>query len=130
MSDHADWFNLAARRKLGIPEFCWHTLEAVDKRMDSTNRDALVIGGIPIGILSKGPYKGRPKFGPRSTDIRLVITDAEREAEMSIYERETGKCSTCEGSGRRTTGFSVKDGRHTVPCAKCNATGVATVVAT
>ena len=118
MGERIDWWKRIARRKLGLPLFQWHTLRAVDWHAIETS-DTLVVGGEPIGVYTKGKGKGRPKFGPRSTDRTCVVTDAELKAEQAAWEAETGHCARCCGSGEVFQSMSVTEGTKYRTCPKC-----------
>lgn len=88
-------------------------------------RDALISGGVPR-ILTRGPSKGQRRWEGKLT--RVVVSGAEVDAAMAKYERETGTCAECEGSGKTVAGWSAAEGARYRPCAKCNATGKAKIM--
>lgn len=62
-----------------------------------------------------------------STEKTCVISDEEAQAEQELYERETGNCGECMGTGKVWAGWSVESGNTYCPCKECNATGFCAV---
>lgn len=52
-----------------------------------------------------------------------VVTEAESDATLLEYERETGNCSGCFGKGQTLKRWSKVDGLEMQPCKKCSGTG-------
>ena len=106
----------AARRKLGVgAAWEWAKLESVDKSGRSKDRSTIVTGGVP-NHTAKRPWKGVPL-------ARVLVTDAEIDAEIRYYEASTGKCSECSGYGERANGWSIDTGTRYETCSKCNGAG-------
>lgn len=111
--------NMIAIEKSGVAGWEPCIWEAVGEG----TRDTLISGGVPR-LLTRGPNKGQRKWYGKLT--RVVVTGAEVEAAMAMYEFETGNCGDCEGSGKTASGWSATEGTKYRMCAKCNGTGNAT----
>lgn len=123
--DPPDFWNMVARQKHGAPEgWVWRSLETLgDPRADSTDRQILIEGYVPNGVITKGPRKGQPGPETPGTRLKFVCTDAERRATQAEWERSTGKCGDCGGSGVGYSCWSqARQETFIHPC-KCNGTG-------
>ena len=117
-----DFFNLAAQRLHGKPEgWKWCQLDAHRKPEDFVE----VTGAVPVGVVSRGPRKGSPKWPKELERIWLRMSDIERV--RLDWERETGKCNNCCGRGRVSAGWSRENGRQTRECSRCGGSGKAVV---
>lgn len=107
-----------ARRKLGALPDGWEVC-----RWSRIGTDAVLYeGGVPT-VIQRGPNKGKKRWrGPVQS---AVVTDAEEWAERARYERETGRCANCYGSGRQWAGWHYQEGTKYRPCRACGATGCA-----
>lgn len=110
-----EWWNIIARRKLGVSD-AWRWWEI--RRIGMTN-DALLIGAVPAGFTKAG----RPKWPSRANSQEVVITDAEMTAEKEAWERATGKCHNCYGTGQESAGWSLAEGPRYRDCPRCGTTG-------
>ena len=81
-------------------------------------------GAVPIGFYSRGPRKGMPKFPPKRDLQRVVITTAELDACKVKWERETGLCHCCGGSGETVRSVSASGTTYRA-CSACNGSGAA-----
>lgn len=109
----------AARKKLkASEEWRWFRCEAISGGF-------LIEGQVPSGTYSRGPRKGRPKFKPPGE--RVVVSEAEVEAEKGLYVRTTGNCPNCFGAKELAIGWSVDTGTRMGPCRECDGTGKANV---
>lgn len=81
--------------------------------------------GAVVPLATRGKRKGRPDWNKmdKSTVRTAYITLKEHAEWIGQWEKRTGKCSQCEGSGQEFAGCSVERGTWTRPCAKCGATG-------
>jgi hypothetical protein len=112
-----DFLAIAARRVCGLPAE-WQP--RIYRSLDSVGFE--LIGAEPIGTYTRGPKKGKPKFPPRKEMRSVFVThDHIRQARHS-WERETGLCSHCGGSGQLPSIISIH-GNTYKPCHWCNATG-------
>lgn len=105
-----DIISLAARRKLGATNK-WHW----------ANSEA-----ITGGLLVKGSETSIGKSGKTiwaKPLISVLITREDLDNEKKIYEKDTGKCFSCQGTGEETYGHSVVTGPMKRPCKKCGSTG-------
>lgn len=82
----------------------------------------LMRGGIPR-LLKKGKRKGCKTWDEIGDPV--VVTDAETQLLETQYERETGKCSTCDGEGKCLASWSVEHGTTYATCRKCKGSGKA-----
>lgn len=102
-----------ANRKLGdVTGFEWYAWRCIGP-------DAVQFtGAVVVGTITRGPRKGRPKYGK---DVRsVVVTTSEEATEYLHYEAETGKCGDCKGSGRVIAGWHHIDGTSYRKCPKCH----------
>jgi hypothetical protein len=82
-------------------------------------------GAVPLGTISRGPRKGRPKWPPL-VPWRAVLISAEQVAKTRRqWEAETGLCSHCGGSGQQLNGVSVAEGPWYRTCGGCGGAGKA-----
>ena len=84
----------------------------------------LVVGAPIIGTYSKGPRKGRVKYD-HTKDTQVIVTSEEVLNEEHRYERETGHCYRCLGSGSKFARWSSQNGTTYETCSRCNGTGKA-----
>ena len=115
-----NFIEIAARKKLGA-EAGWRAFEFEAVRKGKIR----VTGSVPIGVYTTGKMKGHPIWGKRKDAQKVVITGAEVDAAQANYERETGLCWKCEGSGQEWVGWSRDAGDKHQPCRCCSATGKA-----
>lgn len=114
-----DFYENVARRKLG------KTQEWKACIWERIGPDATKIeGGLTTPIL-RGKRKGQPKWGKRRDLDVCIVTDDEVSQERAKYERETGNCANCKGTGQVMKSWSVTDGVKTRDCDKCEGTGKA-----
>ncbi len=109
-----------AKRKVGDPKWEWFSSERIG------DGDFLMEGGEPRTI-SKGPRKGHRTWkhlAPHEKK-KVVVTQAEIQQAEADYERDTGKCNVCGGSGQEWRGWSRDNGDRFRPCLRCDATGAA-----
>ena len=115
-----------AKEKFSLPEnwewFRWETLPH-----PPANHTFVKLTGCPITERYKsGKRKGRPKYS-LATSMSVTITLAEHEAYLLAWEKETGQCSACTGSGEELERWHHIDGTKMRPCGKCNGSKKATV---
>lgn len=87
--------------------------------------DSIVTGAVPLRYYSKGKRKGEPDLTGAISE-RVVVTRAEIDQAAADYERETGQCWDCKGSGQIQVGYSTATGAVHEACARCGGTGEAT----
>lgn len=75
---------------------------------------------------TRGKYKGSPNWKAATLKRKFVATDAEVAAHVKQWERRTGNCERCLGTGWRSFGWGCEIGHRYVPCKRCAATGKAT----
>lgn len=104
-----------ARRKVNGPEG-WAVCA-----WERIGNDLVVTGGVPR-LLKAGPRKGESTWRDVPTQ-KVVVTEAEIDAEKARYEADTGKCSDCMGKGDVLASWSVAEGIKYRPCKRCGGTG-------
>ena len=115
MTDRLDFYNLAARRKDGVPaDFVWCKWTAIN--------DSYLLAGCakPTAIYRSGKRKGHFVWPSARDLMQIIVSDAEVLAERSRWEAETGHCSNCSGSGKRIKSSTIlPDGEHQILYRKC-----------
>lgn len=109
------FYEMVARKKLDAPpdwQACNFKVIGVD---------TLLEGAVPK-IRTRGPRKGQPTWRGMKLQ-QVVVTQAELDAERKLYEKTTGNCSECTGSGEVVWSVSSTEGTKYRPCPKCAATG-------
>lgn len=116
-----DFFNLTAQRIYHKPDgWKWFSLDAHNKPDDYIE----VVGCVPVGVITRGPRKGEPKWGPGE---KVWMRRSEIELVKRQWEAGTGKCSNCCGRGQVVWSVSVTDGKKYRECSRCDGTGAATM---
>lgn len=84
-----------------------------------------VEGIVTTATYKSGPRKGRPNYdaGDQSTERTVIISAAEHAEYVARWERETGKCAACNGSGKEIASCGVDIETTYRPCRKCKGTG-------
>lgn len=116
-----DFYNLIATER-GMPAgWQWFTIRAVD------GGDTIVTGAVCTALFKSGPRKGQTKWAKRdrSTQREIVVTREQIRERRAQWQRDSGKCVDCYGTGAAIAGWSVDEGTFTRPCGRCKATGVA-----
>jgi len=72
---------------------------------------------------TRGKYKGAPNWRAATLKRKFSATDAEVKAHIAKWERRTGKCEQCVGTGWRSFGWGCEVGHRYVPCTRCGWTG-------
>ena len=117
-----DFYNLIAKER-GMPDgWKWNVLKAVGENRERGG--VLVVGAVCTATYTRGKRKGWPNWSKRdkSTERELFIAFADYDERVAAWERETGFCSHCDGTGQMTASVSI-GGKTFRPCSKCNATG-------
>lgn len=105
--DVIDILNLAAQKKLKVGDD-WKWCES-----EKITGGFLLMGAKTIIEQKSEKHKWiKPMEKVLITDNDLI------EIEME-YERTTGKCYVCEGSGQELCGWSKKEGKRFRPCKRC-----------
>lgn len=123
MDDKIDFFNVVARKKLGVgADWRWCRSEVIGEpgRYDA---DFLIEGGVPR-TLKSGPNKGKRSW----RNIRLlkcVVTRRDLVEAQARYEESTGLCHVCQGSKQTIAGSSRTEGTTYRVCSRCGGTGQA-----
>lgn len=111
-----DIMDIAARKR-AVERWCPYLWERV-------GADSIVTGAVPLRYYSKGKRKGEPDLTGAISE-RVVVTRAEIDQAAADYERETGQCWDCKGSGQIQVGYSTATGAVHEACARCGGTGKA-----
>ena len=82
-------------------------------------------GAVPVGVITRGPRKGRPKWPPRSQMREVIITPTHVAAATAEWVAATGLCPRCGGEGRIAWRVSTANGTEYRPCKACGGTGKA-----
>jgi len=108
------WWEVAACRKTKLPAgFSFYAGEGFPGGV-------LLTGATSSGVMTRGKRKGTPKWdGPAQ---KVLVADAERDAEMARYEAETSWCHNCTGSGK-TLASCGTNGTTYRPCRRCGGSG-------
>lgn len=107
-----------ARRKLGRLFDEWRVLALERLGPDAT----LLELGVTTIVIGRDNKADKQWSDPK---LMVVVTDAEEREERLRYERETGRCANCYGSGRQWAGWHYQEGTKYRPCCACGATGCA-----
>jgi len=118
--DHAE---TVARRKLPDMPADWrpYKFEAVGEFPNAST--LMTFAACRMKTLRSGPNKGKERrewYGPSR---QAIVTPEERDAEQRRYEKETGRCGSCDGTREEWAGWSVMEGNRYRPCTRCGATG-------
>ena len=124
VSERLDLMNECARERAGMP-VGWRWFRFESRPPEGPAQILILTGCMEPQPITRGKYKGTPnwKKRDRTTERTVYITPAERDEWLLKWERKTGKCSDCSGTGVRWCGWSGKHGAKYEPCKKCEATG-------
>ena len=122
MSEPVDWFNMIAIERGLPPGWTWYESEAKGER---PHHVFIIKGGVPGAVFKSGKNKGKPNVAKWTSPAELVISAHEMKERKAKWEKDTGLCSFCTGSGQTFASYSTKDGTTTRDCAACKATGKA-----
>ena len=120
MTTQPDFYAIAAQKAYNLPKD-WrvriyrslHPLDAVE-----------LVGAVPIGYVTRGIRKGRPKFPPLRDMREVIVTGDQLRQAQSDWEQETNKCYKCGGHGMETYKID-RDGEQTLrKCQACGGTGL------
>lgn len=112
-----------------------HARQLVNMPADWEVYDFEAIGGTPAKLIrvtgaiapfkTRGKGKGQRNWKKRdkSTERTAYFTPEEHRLFLECWEKTTGKCSACIGTGEVFARWSVDNGTEYKPCSKCGATG-------
>ena len=115
---------IAARRVHGLPDEWEPRIYKVLGDCRQTLGYSLT-GAVPVGAISRGPRKGRPKWPPRWSWWEVIITPADLAAATAEWVAATGLCPRCGGEGRTVRSVSITSGTEYRTCQACGGTGKA-----
>ena len=110
------------------PEWNSYHLEVIGYTQDANSSAKLFkITGAVAPLKTRGEHKGMPNWNKRdrATEKTVFITPEEHDRWVQEWEKKTGKCADCTGSGKQLSGWSVTEGAKYRPCKKCSETGKA-----
>lgn len=94
----------------------WATMRFIG---DGQGAGTLIEGGVP----NISP-DGKRRWAGVAT-VEVFVTEEQELAAGLAWEKETGNCMKCAGSGQMNTGWHHEHGNRYAPCNRCNATGKA-----
>lgn len=119
MRDHV--FSIACIELRGMPtgwRWCsWSC--AKEHAPDGYHR---ITGAVPIGVITKGKSKGRPKW-PKELQTHF-ISQQEIDALILDLEKRRGHCWECRGFGKEQCRIPAIDDSSFRTCGRCKGTGV------
>lgn len=85
----------------------------------------LVDGAVYSRTISRGPRKGEVNYKKPEpgTSMSVSVIPDEMNAWLAKWERETGYCQECKGTGFSVHGWSQDRGMRYRKCKDCGATG-------
>ena len=107
------------------PEWGAYELEAIGSTADNNKAKLFRVTGAVAPLKTRGKYKGLPNWEKRDmTTVKTAyFTPEEHDRWVLEWEKKTGKCSDCTGSGKQFAEWSVTEGMRYKPCNKCGGTG-------
>lgn len=117
-------YETQAREALGMPAD-WKLMSWAAKGDFPNYYGVLVTGAIPGPLKTRGKYKGQPDWSKRTMEASITITKQAQKAWLEAWERETGFCHACSGTGQEFKSWNRDTGFHYEPCKRCDATGIA-----
>jgi hypothetical protein len=119
-------YEVHAREKAGMPEewkvFRW---ECFPKSGQEETIYVEVTGAVALIKYQSGPRKGKTNWSKCSSRKTVVLPVEAHKQWCDEWERRTGLCQECTGTGELLKRVSVKDGVEYRPCGKCRGTGKA-----
>lgn len=119
-----DFWNLMAREVYGMPDgWRWCKLQAVGPHNRRDLAVSMVIGAV-FPDVTKGPRKGHFnwKKRDRNTEQSIAIPFRDYDAFVEAWEKKTGICSACGGSGESIASVGV-GGTTYRKCVRCFGSG-------
>jgi hypothetical protein len=111
-----------AREMLNMPpEWDGYELEAIGGEKTKLLR---VVGAV-APIKTRGKNKGSRDWSKldKTTEKTAYFTPEEHQQWVSDWEKKTGKCSYCCGTGKVFARWNSVTGTEYKPCLKCGSTG-------
>jgi hypothetical protein len=75
--------------------------------------------------LARGPNRGRKTWRDGKEKKTIVVSEDRMNELVLEYEKETGFCEKCRGTGEQYVGWSRVEGNRYSRCRKCLGTGSA-----
>jgi len=125
IEDKPCFYTMLCRERGAPADWRWFSLKVLgNDYKDRTNGAVLVEGACAPPNYTRGQWKGTPNWKKRdkATDRQFVITMRDYDARKEQWERDTGKCFECYGSGQSFASTG-RDGTKYRDCRRCNATG-------
>lgn len=122
MSD-IDFINMIAIERGAPAGWRWFAQEGM-------HGGRLVTGAVCHALYKSGPRQGQTNWAKRdkTTERKILISDEALRDRCAKWERDTGKCSECFGTGAAWAGWSRDKGDFTKPCRRCGSTGKAPTI--
>lgn len=85
-----------------------------------------VVGSVVTDFITRGPRKGKPNYRKldRSLFLTTTVMDDDHKSWLADWETETGKCHTCEGTGKEWALWSADAGSKYRTCTRCEGDGL------
>jgi hypothetical protein len=85
----------------------------------------ILVTGAVYPEITRGRRKGHTNYKKPEpgTFLSVSVIPDEMDQWMSSWEKETGYCSKCSGTGHAWSGWSAERGNRYTPCKHCSATG-------
>lgn len=102
-------------------------VSAWEVKNDRTPQEFIEVKGAVYPPITRGKRKGLPNYRKPEpgTEMRLSFTLEDITAWCAEWERETGLCSACEGTGHAWNGWHHERGNHFRVCSACDGSGQA-----
>lgn len=117
-------YETQAREALGMPPE-WKIMRWEAKGEYPNYYGVLVTGAIPGPLKTRGKNKGHPNWSKRTMEASFTITKQAEKAWLAAWERDTGFCHRCHGSGQKFKSWNCETGSSYEPCPHCSASGLA-----
>ena len=121
-------YETQAREALGMSSE-WKIMRWEAKGEHPNYYGVLVTGAVPGPLKTRGKYKGHPDWSKRTMEASITITKQAKKTWIAAWERDTGYCHHCLGTGQEFKSWNCNTGFAYSPCSHCAATGLATTKA-
>lgn len=109
-----DSFSAVARQKLGKDEtFSVYKIERM--------AGGYLLEGSTHTVITRGKNKGKKKWVGKGE--QCICTTDELASMEALYEKSSGNCAKCEGTGQTMQSWNVVHGKTYRTCERCNGSG-------
>lgn len=115
-----------ARERAGMsPE--WKMYRWEKQPANGTSTFVNVTGAVCSAVFKAGPRKGYTNWSKldKTTECTVSLGLNEHKEWLGEWERKTGQCNECQGSGQQPAGWTRAEGPLYRACPRCLATGKA-----